>query len=268
MGERDQLHEGIESANVEITRLEYDDRCYIWIPAQGVVQDRRRQSPVLVGRQVDNRCAPKAQQANGALDRAVPLVAADDAQSRRARQSVTLHVPARTCKEGIAGRREAGDVPHLGTGDQGEARRRWQPQQLFEPHPADLLQHGLRRTGRHRRRVLVPGRRQPIGGKRGRRGAAHHPAEETTSGAPHNPSRTPGHELVDDLGGIDPGLIEGLPETIAQVFKRDGRGYRSVVDTSQVSEGMRQGALQRDLVQRCFHTVSFPMVFPCHRYRR
>ena len=192
MGDRDQLREGIEGPNVEVARLEDDDGRHIRISAQGVVQDLGPQSPLLIGREVDDRRAPEAEQASGALDRAVPLVAAEDAQPRRARQPVALHVPARPGEEGIPGRRQAGDVPHLGAGNQGEARGRRQPEQLLEPRPTDLLEHGLSRAGRHRGRVLVPGRRQPVGGERGRRGATHHPAEEAAAGAAQGPlPRTP-----------------------------------------------------------------------------
>ena len=110
------------------------------------------------------------------------MLADQHRQRRRADQAVLLHVPAGRAQQGVACRRHGREVGHRGAG--GEAHRRLgrQAQQLDRPAPGDLLHHRGGRRGGIEAAVLVPRRRQPVGGQAGRQAAADDEAEVARPG--------------------------------------------------------------------------------------
>ena len=71
---------------------------------------------------------------------------------------------------------ERGDIRHVGAGDEADARVAREPQQIDQPFAGDLLRDRCRRRHHVQPRVLIPRRRQPLGGRRrGQRAAGHEP---------------------------------------------------------------------------------------------
>ena len=72
--------------------------------------------------EADEVVGAEPEQAYGALDAAVAITAGEDADGRRARESAVFDIPSRAFEHGVARGGEAGDVSHLASGDEGEAR--------------------------------------------------------------------------------------------------------------------------------------------------
>jgi hypothetical protein len=104
---------------------------------------------------------------------------------------------------------------HLGARDKGKARGLRQAEQLLEPAASHLFDHGLGRTAGMDRRVLVPGRHQPVRRKRRRQGAADHPAEEAAAARAKNATGRIAHEIVDHLCRVGAVLRQRLGKASA-----------------------------------------------------
>jgi hypothetical protein len=103
-------------------------------------------------------------------------------------------------------------MSHLRAGQKGEARRRRESQEAREPLSGDLLDHGLRRCSGIARRVLVPGRGEPIRRKRRRQCSTHDPSEKAARGVTHESAIDITHQLVNDLCRLDPLLRQSMAE--------------------------------------------------------
>ena len=126
------------------------------------------------------------------------LGSAEHADRGRLRKSALLDVPPAARHEGVPRGRERGDVRHLRPGHEGEARVRRQGEERLEIRAADFLDDGRGWAAGVDAGVLVPRRREPIGGEGGGHGAADHPGEEPATGAPGEPTVDVGDEIVDD----------------------------------------------------------------------
>ena len=120
---------------------------------------------------------------------------------RRPDQPVALDVVPHGGQHAMARRGEAGDVGHLATGDECERRALRQPEQRRQPASRDLLDGGRRGRRVGQARVLIPGGSEPVGGDRGRVGAAHHEAEEARRVDRGEPRLRLGGELGDHVAG-------------------------------------------------------------------
>ena len=76
------------------------------------------------------------------------------------------------------------------------------PEQLLQPPACDLLHHRRGRAADVEAGVLIPRRRQPVGGQRRRNRAADHEAEVPPARDRHDAGLRAHRELLDHLGGI------------------------------------------------------------------
>jgi hypothetical protein len=99
---------------------------------------------------------PKPEHAQRPVDRAVPSLADEHANARRAVQTISLDIPTGLAKDMMARRCESGEVGHLGSGDEPEGRIPRQTKQLDKPRSSDLLDHRNRRPADIDPCVLIP----------------------------------------------------------------------------------------------------------------
>ena len=99
----------------------------------------------------------------------------------------------------MAGSRKARHVSHLRAGNEREARRLRQSEQILEPCAGHFFDDGFRGTACVNGGILIPHRCQPVGRKRGGQRAPDDPTEETATGAADNPSMSVANKLVDYL---------------------------------------------------------------------
>jgi len=120
---------------------------------------------------------------------------------------------------------EAGDVGHLAAGDEGEAGGRRKVEQVFEPGAYNFFDYGGCGRGCIHSGVLVPRGGEPVGGESGGERAADDPAKETGAGGVDDAALHCFHEVVDDFGGVSPGVVEGKGKFLSQGGEVGGCGY-------------------------------------------
>src|SRR4051812_27294044 len=126
---------------------------------------------------------------------------------------------------------EAGDVGHLASGDEGEARGGRKAEDVLEPGAGDFFDDGGGGARGMEAGGLVPGAREPVGGEGGGDGAADDPAEEARTGRADDAAFDVADKVADDLGGVDARVGEGTAEAGEQLVA--GRG------------GVDRGAIER-----------------------
>ena len=193
--------ERIERAGVHVAGLRADDRrC---IRGADRRRERLRTHPSLFVRSHAHQLTrTDAEHSQGANHRHVHFVADDNAQLRRILQSVGFDVPARPPEKLMSSRGERREVRHVAAGHEGNARVSGQAEQIDEPSPGDLFDDRCRRRHHKKRRVLVPGGRQPLGGHRGGQRAASHESEIARAAGRDETMLCGACEIVDYLGRI------------------------------------------------------------------
>ncbi len=184
-----------------------------------------RDAALLVGRHADELPLADAEHAQGDEDRRVHLLPHHDRDRRAAGEAVALRVLAAAREHGVAGGREAGEVGHgRARHEAGRAAGR-EVEQVEDPLPRDLLDH--RRSGRGgvQARVLVPRRREPVGGERRGQRAPDDEAEVARARTGREAGVRAGGERLDDVGRVLAGLRQRAAERGAQ-----GRGVRDGTD--------------------------------------
>ncbi len=122
-----------------------------------------------------------SQQPRGAIERAVILVAGEDANLRRAGKPFALDIPSARFKQRVARSSKAGDVRHLAAGNKRETRRRRQSENFFQPPARNFFHHRGGGAGGVDRAILIPRSREPIRSERGRQRASDYPAEKSST---------------------------------------------------------------------------------------
>ena len=176
------------------------------------------------------RLRPKPEQAERLDQRRVRLLADHDRDRRRAEQPVGLDVPAAARRARRGGRRRArlklaivapvtNAPPQLGG----------QPEQRRAASPARPLRALRRPADRPSKAgVLVPGRRQPVGGQRRRQRAADDEAEEARPGHRHRRRRA---ELVEQRQHVR-GVARACRQRLAQ-RRRGAQRLRATTATAR-----------------------------------
>src|SRR5579872_3438764 len=112
--DRNQSAKIVERAGVDVARLQDDDR-------RGLMAQRVLERVGLPAIQRGDMRAAHAQQTKSALDRAVPLVAGQNADLGRAVKTPLLHIPALPLQKRVTSRGEARKIRHLAATDESEA---------------------------------------------------------------------------------------------------------------------------------------------------
>ena len=123
----------------------------------------------------------------------------DDADARRALEPVPREVPARPREHPVPRRRQGRHVRHLAAGHEAGRDAVGQPEQLPQPLERDLLDDAGTRRRSDQAGVLIPGRREPVGGDGSRQRAADDEAEEAARRHRHDPRLGRLDQLGDDL---------------------------------------------------------------------
>ncbi len=130
-----------------------------------------------VGRYDPHGSPPDTQKPEGAVDAHVPSGPHQDPDGWGSVQAQLLDVPAHRFQDVVSCRGQAGDVPHLASGHEGERRVLRQPEQLPEPGTGHLFDDGCGRAAHVRPGALVPDGREPVGRDGGREASADHEPE-------------------------------------------------------------------------------------------
>ena len=142
----------------------------------------------------------EAEIAQGAVDGAVPLLADDETDARRALQPVALVVPPVGVEHRVTSGRERSEVRHHPAGDERERHLGGQAEHGRELATDHLFARG--RSGRRRgeRRVLIPRGGEVVGGERRVEVPADDEAEVPSARHPLETWRRAADEVVDHLG--------------------------------------------------------------------
>ena len=119
-------------------------------------------------------------------------------------ESVLLHVPVRALEHRVAASGEAGEIRHLPARHEADAGGRRQREQVEQPARRHFLDDRRRRPAGVEAGILVPDRRQPVGGEGRGQAAADDEAEVAGPGAGHQTGLGRGGEVLDDRGGVGP----------------------------------------------------------------
>ncbi len=119
-------------------------------------------------------------------------------------------------------------VRHLAAGHERERCGGRDPEQLLEPLSARLFDHRFCGSACIDGRILIPGRRQPVGGKGGRERTANYPAKETPTGRAEQSVLDVVDERINDLLGWYARFRERRNERSSQ-FGKTGTGSDGAV---------------------------------------
>ena len=136
------------------------------------------------------------------MDGDVRRGADDEVHRRRAGQAVFLDVPSGAAQHAVTRRGQRGEVGHLSAGDEADAGRARQVEELEQPFAGDVLDDRGRGRGGVDAGVLIPGAGQPVGRERDRKTAADDEAEVARTGAGDEAAVGAARKRVDDGGGI------------------------------------------------------------------
>ena len=249
MGQGDQLGKGIEGAAVDVARLEHHDRGPPGLARQGVAAASSGAS--CPGESLGSTtmfAVPMPRQLGRARRGAVHFTRGEDAETRRAGQPVAIDVPARAREHGVPRRGQAGDVGHLAAGDEREGRWRRQAEHVLEPGAADLLDHGGRRATGIQPRVLVPCRREPVGGERRGKAGTDHPAVEAAPRAAQEAAGRIARQLVDDGDRVDALVRQRAREAPSQLGEWRGGTHGCGIERPEIRERQFGGSLEGGLL--------------------
>src|SRR5712692_7023415 len=140
--------------------------------------------------------------------------------------------------------RKTSDMGHLGTRNQCKTGTRWQLKQLLEPGTAHFFDHRYGWATGIPCRILIPGSREPVGGKGGRKGTTNDPPKKATTRATEYPTCRISYKLVNDLGCLHPDIRKLPPKPLAQSSKRGRRGNRGMLKVLKIRERVGQGLFQ------------------------
>jgi hypothetical protein len=160
----------------------------------------------------------------------VALLAHEHADARAAREPVARDVPACAFEHAVARGRERRHAAHLGAGYESDRRIRGQSEQLADPLAHDLLDDRRRRSGDVEPGVLVPCRREPVGGERGREAAADDEAEVPPARNRDEAGLRRRGQLLDDLFRVERLFLEPHAEQGAQLVGGGLREDRPLVE--------------------------------------
>jgi hypothetical protein len=143
----------------------------------------------------------------------------------------------------MAGRRKARHVRHLGTGNESKACGPGQSEQLLEPFAGHFLDDRFSGSAGVNGRILIPRRRQPVGGKRGGQGATDDPAKETAARAADNPSLSIANQIIDDLYRVHAILRQATIEAGSKMSKLTQSADRPMSGALQMMQRVVQSPL-------------------------
>ena len=196
---RDRL-EVVERARVDVARLRADDRRDAPVDRGGKTLGLH--PPLAVRAQHDLLLGADPEQAERAHDRHVACAAHDDAQRRRARESLSRKIPAGAAVDGVPRGRETRDVGHLTPGDERKRGMGGKPEQLEQPPAGDDLERRRRRRRLGETGVLVPRGDEPVARERRRQGTTCDEAEPSARADRHDARLRDRRELLDDHRGV------------------------------------------------------------------
>ena len=193
---------------------------------------------IVVIRHILDGVGAEADETHRAQHRLVPVLCCQHAQSGRAREALLLDIPLPLAQQLVAGGSKRRRMRHLRAGDERERCRRRDAEQIFEPRPADIFDDRFSGRGDIRRRILIPGGRQPIGGQRHRQRPADHPTEKARIGGAKNTGFGMTDKVVDNVlrGGWR--LRQRAAELGAQFSNGCGGGDRAPVKRFDVASGV------------------------------
>ena len=186
----------------------------------------RLQTAAVVGGENGQLRAPEAKEAQGSVERAVTLIAGENANAGRAAQPLFFDVPAAAGKQSVASSRETGDVRHLAAADERKAGGGRNAENFFQPLAGNFFDDGCGRAAGVKRGVLIPSGGEPIGGESGGQRPADDPAEEASAGRAEDAPSDVGGEFGDDLGGWEAFVAKLFAEAMAQRREIGGGGNR------------------------------------------
>ncbi len=168
-----------------------------------------------------------------------------------AAEAVALDVPARMLEHRMPRSREARDVCHLTTRDEGERRRRGKSEELLQPLACHLFDDSRCRSADDQARILIPGAREPVGRQRSRKRAADDEAEVASSGYRDHARVSVRGQLFDDDQRVDGFVGKRASESMAQLVDRRGRPHGSFVQRlEKIGRDLRRAPKQLPLAHR------------------
>ena len=227
------LGHGVDRAGVDLADLSDDDR-RAFAGGEHSRELGRAHAALIVGRHELHATAAHPEHPQRGEHRRVRLGPDQDANRRRAEQAVGLDVPAGFGEHAMARRGEAGEVGHLATGGQAHPCVSRQAEEVQQPLTRDLLRNGCRRTDREAAPVLVPHRRQPVGGDRRVQGAPDDEAEVPRALRPHQTGIRSRSQLLDHLERGPRPIVEADAQRGAQLLERGVRAYGALGQRRQV----------------------------------
>jgi len=232
-GPRHDVREGIEGARVHLSGLSAYHRRSRHVRGEVPGPD----PPLVIGRDPADPLSPQPHQSQGPDQRGVRVLPDDHGQLWRPEQPVRLHVPAGLRQLLIPGRREGGGIGHGRPGQEHRGAAGRQAEQLGQPPGHHLVQaRGDRRHDRQRR-VLIPGRRQPVRAQRHRVRAAGDKAEVTAARARYGGRRSRLVQQGQRGGRVPAQLGQWLVEPREPGQRRGVGRYRAFVQPGQVVSG-------------------------------
>ena len=253
------LGHGVDRAGVDLADLsDHDRRAFA-----GGKQPRQLGSAhaaLIVGGHELHATAAHPEHPQRGEHRRVRLGADQDANRRGAEQAVGLDVPARVGEHAMARRGEAGEVRHLATGGEAHPRVGRQAEEVQQPLTRDLLRDRRRGADREAAAVLVPHRRQPVGGDGGVEGATDDEAEVPRALRSHQAGIRSRNQLLDHLQRGPRRLVEADAQRRPQLLERGVRAYGTLGQRRQVLGSYLGGAPKERGIHRTTLPASAPVV--------
>ena len=183
------------------------------------------------------------------------LLADEDADRRSTEEAPLLNVPARLSKHRMSRRRQPREVAHLSTGYEADGGAPREAEELDHPSSADILGDTGRGRGGVDRRVLIPGRCQPVRRQRRRHAAADHEAEVAGAGRCDEAAIHAPCELLDDRLGIFARVGQRQVERRPQLLRRSAWTDVPVLQVREVVPRDRDGAVEQARVASAQPTI-------------
>ena len=264
VGDVGDLAHRVEGAGVDVADLRADDR-RPFEPGERGAQRVRPHAALAVGGDADDAPAAEAEHAQRGQDGDVRLVPDHDVHRGSTGESVLLHVPVRALEHRVAASGEAGEIRHLPARHEADAGGRRQREQVEQPARRHFLDDRRRRPAGVEAGILVPGRRQPVGGEGRGQAAADDEAEVAGPGAGHQTGLGRGGEVLDDRGGVGARRGERSPQRGAQRGQVGPRPHGAVGKRLQEAAGEAGDAVEKRLLahphpRACIDTI-LPNVF-------
>ena len=218
----------------------------------------RAHPPLVVRRDTDDRRRAEPDQSAGRPDRRVRFRAGDDRHARRPLEAERLDVPSDAAQHLVPCRRQRRHVRHRRTRDEADAGGARKIEQVEHPPGGDLLDRRHRGRQDVQAGVLIPRRREPVGGDRRRKAAAGHEAEVSRAGARDQAGLSGRGELLDDRDGICGPSGIGPPSAATSSGTCRARVDRRVSMVSRKADAISR---VRDKESYMRGTVSLPQTY-------